>query len=599
MIHCPHAESCPGCPSIGLPRAEQLLHKREAITSALAPYGIPLAPALAIHAPEDEAGYRTRAKLVTGKDGALGLFRAGTHEVVDLPGCVVQRPVIARVAQAVRALLAQGEVVSVEDGGWLAGIDVREALGGKGDARAMTTLLVNGQPPPDEIERASAALLAACPDVASLAVLAGEPGPQLLAGRLEVIRGPAEIEDRLDPNGPFHYAAHGSFVQASRVTASAIVSRIEALARTARTAPRVLELFAGSATTGLTLARAGASVVSVELFAPAIERADRAAAEQGLARRFEAHRSDADSAMRRAVDAGETFDLVVANPPRRGLSAELRESIVRLAPRRLAYVSCEPRTLARDLAHLARVGLVPTSIEGFDMMPQTDKVETLAIFAPGPVPPPVILHEEGDLVVVRKEAHEPTTPHPEHPTSLTDRVRALPFLGAAQPIHRLDVGTSGLCLFARRPDAVAALSAALASATKTYVALVRGIPHKKGRVGTPLPERGRLLEATTRFVRREVIAGHALLEASPTEGRTHQIRRHLGSIGHPVLGDARYGHAPSNRHLFERYGLDRTSLHLACLVVKVGERELVLEAPLAPDLVAVLDAMREGAERRR
>jgi 23S rRNA (uracil1939-C5)-methyltransferase len=198
---------------------------------------------------------------------------------------------------------------------------------------------------------------------------------------------------------------------------------------------------------------------------------------------------------------------------------------------------------------------------------------------------------------VRKEAHEPTTPHPEHATSLTDRVRALPFLGAAQPIHRLDVGTSGLCLFARRPDAVAKLSEGLGAATKTYIALVRGIPHKKGRVSSPLPERGRLLEATTRFVRREVIAGHALVEASPTEGRTHQIRRHLGSISHPVLGDERYGHAPSNRHVFERYGLDRTFLHLACLVIRVGEKELVLEAPLAPDLAAVLEAMRAKSER--
>lgn len=595
---CPHADRCPGCPSIALTRPEQLAQKRWSITRALAPYGAGPEPIEAICAPEEESGYRTRAKLVAGRGGALGLFRAGTHEVVDLPGCLVQRPVILRVAAAVRALLAARTMTSVEDGGWLAGIDVREVLGKKGEALAMLTLLVNGTPPAGEIVDATDALARACPEIASLAMLVGEPGPQLLSGKLELLRGPTEMEDRLDPNGPFHYAAHGSFVQASRATASAIVSRIEALARTARHAPRVLELFAGSGTTGLTLARAGASVVSVEVFAPAIARAERAAAEQGLAQRFEARRADADEAVQHALDGEEVFDLVVVNPPRRGLSAGLREALVLLSPKRVAYVSCEPRTLARDLAHLGRVGLAPVSLEGFDMMPQTDKVETLAILAPAPIPAPVILHEEDDLVVVRKEAHEPTTPHPEHPTSLTDRVRALPFLGAAQPIHRLDVGTSGLCLFARRPDAVAALSQSLAAATKTYVALVRGIPHKKGRVGTPLAERGRLLEATTRFVRREVVAGHALVEASPTQGRTHQIRRHLASIGHAVLGDERYGHAASNRHLFERYGLDRTFLHLACLVMKVGEKELVLEAPLAPDLAAVLEAMRAGAERR-
>jgi 23S rRNA (uracil1939-C5)-methyltransferase len=591
LLSCPHASDCPGCPSIALSRDEQLAAKRASLTSALSPYASAVAPASDIVALEGEGGYRTRAKLVAGKGGALGLFRAGTHEVVDLPGCLVLRPVVARVAAGVRALLADGALVSVEDGGWLAGIDVRECVGTYGD-RAMATLLVRGVPLGTEIDRACDALLAACPGVVSVAALHGDAGPQLLTGRLEVLRGPTEIADRLDPEGPFHYAAHGSFVQASRVVASAIVSRIESLARSASAPPRVLELFAGSATTGLTLARAGASVVSVEVFGPAIERAERAAQEQGLARRFHAMRADADEAVLRALDAEERFDLVVVNPPRRGLSASLRESIAKLGPKRVAYVSCEPTTLARDLAHLARMGLTATSIEGFDMMPQTDKVETLAILAPSAIPAPVILHEEGDLVVVRKEPHEPTTPHPEHLTSLTDRVRALPFLGAAQPIHRLDVGTSGLCLFARRPDAVASLSTALSSATKTYVALVRGIPHKKGRVASPLAERGRLLEATTRFVRREVVAGHALIEASPTEGRTHQIRRHLASVGHPVLGDERYGHAPSNRHLFERHGLDRTFLHLACLVMRVGEKELVLEAPLAPDVAAVLDAMR-------
>lgn len=577
---------------MGKPRGEQLARKRATLVTALAPYALAVEPAEGIVSPEEEAGYRTRAKLVAGEGGALGLFRAGTHEVVDLPGCLVLRPVVAAVAQAARALLAEGVVRSVEDGGWLAGIDVREALGPHAQARTLVMLLVNGAPPEDELERVGGELVQRCGSVVSLAVLRGEPGPQLLAGELEVLRGPTEIEDRIDPTGPFHYAAHGSFVQASRRAASAIVSAIEQLARTAKTPPRVLELFAGSATTGLTLARAGAHVVSVELFGPAIARAERAAGEQGLGRRFEARRADADAAVADALAIGEEFDLVVVNPPRRGLSPMLREGIAKLGPKRVAYVSCEPRTLARDLAHFARLGLGVTEMTGVDMMPQTDKVETLAFLAPRPIAPATVLHEEGDLVVVRKDPHEPTTPHPEYASSLTDRVRALPFLAAAQAIHRLDVGTSGVCLFARRPDAVAPLQAALGSATKTYVALVRGIPHKKGRVRAPLDERGKVLEATTRFVRREVVRGHARIEASPAEGRTHQIRRHLASIGHAVLGDERYGHGPSNRHLYERYGLDRTFLHLGCLVMRVGDQELVLEAPLAPDLSAVLDAMR-------
>jgi 23S rRNA-/tRNA-specific pseudouridylate synthase len=156
----------------------------------------------------------------------------------------------------------------------------------------------------------------------------------------------------------------------------------------------------------------------------------------------------------------------------------------------------------------------------------------------------------------------------------------------AAPLHRLDADTSGVCLFARRPELVAAWQRALgdAGARKRYLALVRGIGRAKGRVARPLREAGRTLDAATRYRRLEVLHGHALLEVVLETGRTHQIRRHLASIGEPVLGDARHGHPASNRHFFERFFLDRAFLHCASIEV-AGLR---LEAPLAPDLTAVL-----------
>jgi 23S rRNA (uracil1939-C5)-methyltransferase len=163
------------------------------------------------------------------------------------------------------------------------------------------------------------------------------------------------------------------------------------------------------------------------------------------------------------------------------------------------------------------------------------------------------------------------------------------------PIHRLDIGTSGVVFFARTPSKVAPWSDALgaASARKVYLAAVRGTPEEGGVVNEPIRDGKRLLEATTRFKRVELLGGHALLEVSPEQGRTHQIRRHLASIGHPVLGDARYGHAPTNRHFEEKHGLDRTFLHCARieLLHPKTRARLVVEAPLAGDLVAVHDRM--------
>jgi 23S rRNA (uracil1939-C5)-methyltransferase len=176
--------------------------------------------------------------------------------------------------------------------------------------------------------------------------------------------------------------------------------------------------------------------------------------------------------------------------------------------------------------------------------------------------------------------------------SLLERVQELPGLSDAVPVHRLDAGTSGAILFATSGAQASAWSDALAepSAEKVYLALCRGISRDKGVVNRPLVERGKPKPARTRYRRLEVVGGHSLLEVHIDTGRTHQIRRHLAAIGHPILGDARHGHAPSNRHFEERHGLDRPFLH--CTRLALGG--LVAEAPLPGDLASVLASLRAG-----
>jgi RluA family pseudouridine synthase len=260
------------------------------------------------------------------------------------------------------------------------------------------------------------------------------------------------------------------------------------------------------------------------------------------------------------------------------------------------YVSCEPATLARDLAHLADLGWRAASVAPVDMMPLTAEVETFSLLAPADPPPLAVLFEDATALAVAKPPFLPTVPHPERAGSLLDRVRALPGAEHAVPVHRLDADTSGVCLFARRSDAAAAWQAALGAATthKRYLALMRGIGRAKGRIARPLREDGRTLDAATRYRRIEVVHGHALVEVVLETGRTHQIRRHLASIGQPVLGDARYGHAASNRHLFERFHLDRPFLHCAAIALEHPHTRapLRIEAPLAVDLRVVLDRLR-------
>ena len=288
-------------------------------------------------------------------------------------------------------------------------------------------------------------------------------------------------------------------------------------------------------------------------------------------------------------------DAVVLNPPRRGVARSVREGVARLGPAAVAYVSCEPETLARDLDHLARLGYRARRVEPFDLMPQTHEVESVVLLLRATAVAPVVLARHGDGWFLDKSPHEPMTRHPEHVTSLIDRARSS--LGEAQltPVQSLEEGTSGVCLVARTGDTAAAWGRAFASdaCEQTYLVLVRGITREKGSVRRPLRTGGRSEVATTRFARIAVVSGHSFLRVTVATARPQQIRRHLSGLGHPVLGDERFGHAASNRHMAERYGLDRTFVHCESVRMKDPHDGTPIEvrAPVPGDLASVLARM--------
>jgi 23S rRNA (uracil1939-C5)-methyltransferase len=328
----------------------------------------------------------------------------------------------------------------------------------------------------------------------------------------------------------------------------------------------------------------------VEAFAPAQGRVARAAREQALP--VEAVAGDAEVFLRERAVArgGPPIDAVLVNPPRRGLTPAVRSAIAALAPRCISYVSCEPETLARDLVHLRLLGYGADDVEAFDMIPWSEAVESLVVLQRREPPPPTVLFEDAVSVALFKLPFEPTAPQGESASSLLERARR--GLGEPEltPVQRLDVGTSGVCWFARRPEHAAPLARELAQGDATYVALARGVTRDKGKIARPLLDAGKPRRAVTRYRRTALVAGHSLLELRPEHLRKHQLRRHLAAIGHAILGDGRYGDGPSNRHFEHRHGLDRPFLHCSSLRVSSGGRAIEIRAPLAGDLAAVLDS---------
>jgi 23S rRNA (uracil1939-C5)-methyltransferase len=629
-IRCAHAAECAGCPLIEHDYTQQLAMKRSRVVTATSHYPTlelvytsPTIPADPI------VSYRGRAKLVVSPEGKIGLFdRGGHHEVVDIPECRVLSPALAEVANAMRALLAAPPdgtrplllPYDPGGGGVLRALDLREVRRPSADrppprgegssppsaprygepAVLVTFVLQRDRAPSrNELREAGRALRPFLPRTVGIAAsLHDADSPQILGSETLPLDGVLHIEDAIGPI--WHFARFGSFVQAHREQAARVHTTVQrevgalelggpvadpSSAPSGRRA-RVLDLYSGSGAIGLSLAHAGHAVTMIESFAPAASSAKLAADTQGLTG-IDVHTGDVAELLSSFANGRHRFDAVVLNPPRRGASPGAREGLARLAAPLVVYVSCDPDTLARDLDHLGRLGYQTSELQPLDMIPLTEEVETIAVLGRAPPPTPRVVYEDDELVVVDKGPHEPLEPTEGYAVSLLGRCARLPGVSSLYPAHSLDAGTSGICVLGRTPEAARAWNEAIATEGRlVYLAAAKGVTPAKGAITRDLREAGRTYPARTRYRRLAVARGHSILRVIPEGMRPHQVRRHLAAIGHPVLGDERYGHVPTNRYFEEKHGLDRSFLHLVRIEVphpRTGRR-LLVESTLPGDL---------------
>jgi 23S rRNA (uracil1939-C5)-methyltransferase len=282
---------------------------------------------------------------------------------------------------------------------------------------------------------------------------------------------------------------------------------------------------------------------------------------------------------------GERFDAVVANPPRAGIAPAGRQGIADLHPETIAYISCDPDTLARDLDHFSRIGYRADRLHAFDLLPMTDHVETVAVLRPAPAPPLPVAYEDDSMLIVEKAAHEAVSG--PGGCTLLDRAAKLAGGDAAVPVSSLPPGASGLVVLAKSPALADAVASAMRSKDSRSICLlcVRGITARTGTV--------RWRETRARYRRIGVAAGHSVVSIATRGHRIVDLFQGLARIGHHVLGDRRFGHALTNRHFEQKYGLCRPFFH--CVRVEIalpqaGSR-IAVESQLPGDLLAALGRM--------
>ncbi len=365
-VDCPHRVECGACSLLRQPYEQQLESKRLWLMDAIAKKGRPnkkkILPTLA--SPQIE-GYRNRAKMAISTDrdrrSALGYFQRGSREVVDAPHCGVLVPELLETTRSLRKLLNSSTKFPFV----LRHIDLRC---GSDPTQQHLTLVVNSETLPKlPIE----AIADACPHVAGIGVnLNPGRGPQVTKGRIDPVDGSREVW--VDSADLSLRVSPGSFFQVNLGLLPEIHSR---MAEFLRGGKLLVDLYAGVGTHGLALRQQFRRVLCVEGVRSSVADG-RATIKAGRVDNVEILANPIHRAQRRL--RSEKPDAIILNPSAAGTDPPTLEMIIDSPARSVAYLSCDPSTLTRDLAGLIEGGFQLVTIQAIDMMPQTRQVEALA-----------------------------------------------------------------------------------------------------------------------------------------------------------------------------------------------------------------------------
>jgi 23S rRNA (uracil1939-C5)-methyltransferase len=345
---CPFLPRCGGCDWQHLEYQAQLRAKAELIAAGLRRASIDVAPENLIEPAPEEFGYRSRIRMKVGRDGKLGFYQLGSNKLVEIDRCMVAKAGI-RLPDALAAELWRN-------------LDEIEVV--KSGARVVVTAVMKKPPSRAEVERARK-------------ILEHEDFIQaiiLRSGRArEVLGNPAvtiDVERGLDL-----IVDADLFSQVNHAQNRKLVATVMEMAAIER-GMRVLDIFCGAGNLSLPVARRGAIVNGIDADELAIAAATNNARRLGFA--------DAGFITGKAIDAIGFLirakyrpQLVILDPPRSG-AADVMESIAKLHPRSVIYVSCDVSTLARDLRSLIAAGYRAQRICAFDFFPNTHHVEIAA-----------------------------------------------------------------------------------------------------------------------------------------------------------------------------------------------------------------------------
>jgi len=365
-VSCPHGESCGACALLGRDYSRQLADKQRVLEQALRlPATLKHVKLLDCIPSPQIRSYRNRAKLAVAlsrsAETRLGYFRAGTREVVDAFDCRVLLPQLLETTRRLRSFLIKARIPRV-----LRYVDLR--CGSDARRQHLTLVFRAKEMPSFPLD----ALRRACPALDGISInLNPSSGPQVIRGAIKHIWGRREIwVDHVDLR---LRVSPGAFFQVNLEILPAIHTRMEAFLGTGTA---LADLYAGVGTHGLALRRNFRRLLFIEG-----TRSTVADLKSTMSRYQIGHAEVVARSVERALEPIEKLapQAAILNPSRAGAEEAVLRTLAATPVKRLAYLSCEPKTLCRDLDLLVQLGFAVHSVQPIDMMPQTKQVEALAL----------------------------------------------------------------------------------------------------------------------------------------------------------------------------------------------------------------------------
>ena len=400
---CPVAKLCGGCDFWHMDYEEECRLKAQRVQTCLNRLAGEHFEEIPILAAPEVQSYRNKAQYpVAAQKGRVyaGFFRAGTHDVVENSRCLILPEQTDRVKDAVVDYANQYRISAYDEtahAGLLRHIYVRR---GAVSGQILVCLVVNGRKlphVPELIQR-----LKKIPGFATLVLSVNtKKGNAVLGDEFITLYGRGYIEDTLC--GLRFRLSPRSFYQVNHTQAQRLYKAAIELADISKD-DLVLDLYCGVGTITLAMAGAAGKVMGVEVVPQAIEDARDNAKRNGI-ENAEFFCADAGEAALALEKKGIHPDVITVDPPRKGLSADAIEAITRMSPKRLVYISCDPATLARDIALLKARGFQVEKAIAADLFPRCSHVETV-----------VLLSRETNPLTVEVRMEVETGEVKEHPT---------------------------------------------------------------------------------------------------------------------------------------------------------------------------------------